>query len=111
MEPLRAADKPHTGQPVAPLVERGVCSRQNIGMSGEAEVVVGAHVEHTAASHLDVGPLGRLQDPLGLVRAGFSHFRRLLGEGVPNLFAAHASLQERITLPLSPDCMAAKPFS
>ena len=46
---LRAADEAHGRQAVAPAVERLVRGRDHAGMIGQAEVVVGAQVEHARA--------------------------------------------------------------
>ena len=56
---LRAADEPDRGQPVAPVVEGLVRGLDDLGMIGQAEVIVGAHVQ-------DVGPaLRRRRGPAG----------------------------------------------
>jgi hypothetical protein len=58
---LRATDKADRCHAVAELVERLVCGGDYIGMVGEAQVVVGAEVEHVLAAavhtHVYVGLL------------------------------------------------------
>ena len=46
---LGAADEPDAGHAEAPLVERCLGRRDDLRMIGEAEVVVGAEVQHLAA--------------------------------------------------------------
>ena len=46
VEGLRAADEAHARHAVAPLVERAVGGGEQLGVAGEAEVVVRAEVQH-----------------------------------------------------------------
>ena len=67
---LGAADEPHARHAVAPAVECLLGCRDDPGVVGEAEVVVGAEVQHLfAVRHLDGGLLRRDDDALGLEEA------------------------------------------
>ncbi len=71
---LGAADEADGGHAVAPAVQRLVGRGDDLGVVGEAEVVVGAEVEHLTgtATRGDVHGRGLrgADDPLGLVQAG-----------------------------------------
>ncbi len=71
---LGAADEAHRGHPEAPPVERLVRGGDDRGMAGQAEVVVGAEVDHlTEALDPDVRRLRRRDHQLGLVEALVAH--------------------------------------
>jgi len=68
---LGAADEAHRGHAVAVAVESCLRSVADLLVVGEAEIVVGAEVQHRAAAgDLDLGRLHGGDDPLGLVEAG-----------------------------------------
>ncbi len=68
---LRAADEAHRRHAVAIAVERRLRGVAQLLVVGEAEIVVGAEVEHLLpAGHLDLGRLHGGDHPLGLVEAG-----------------------------------------
>ena len=67
---LRAADEAHRGHAVAVAVERQARRFAHARVIGEAEVVVGAEVDHfLAAGDAHRGALRRRQDAFGLVKA------------------------------------------
>ncbi len=45
---LRAADEADARQPVTPLFEGLVCCRHDVGMIGQPQIIVRAHIEHAA---------------------------------------------------------------
>ena len=54
---LRAADEAHRGHAVAVAVERRACAASTQRrVVGEAEIVVGAEVQHLLAADLDLRP-------------------------------------------------------
>ena len=55
-------------QAVAPRLQPVVRGLDDVGVVGEAEVVVRAEVDDLAAVDRDAGPLRRLDPPLGLVQ-------------------------------------------
>ena len=56
---LRAADEADAGHAVAPAVEGLVGGGDHLGMVGQAEIVVGAEVQHRlAVGDADVAPCG-----------------------------------------------------
>jgi hypothetical protein len=74
---LGAADEAHRGDPEPVLVDAALGGRHHLGVVGQAQVVVGAQVEHAAA--VGEGDLGllltddlalALAEPLGLDRQG-----------------------------------------
>ena len=67
---LRAADEAHRGHAVAVAVERVLGGVAQFLIVGEAEIVVGAEIQHLAAADLDLGRLGRGDHPLGFVEPG-----------------------------------------
>jgi hypothetical protein len=67
---LRAADEAHRGHAVAVAVERGLRGLAQFFIVGEAQIVVGAEIEHPAAVGLDLGRLHRGDDALRLEEAG-----------------------------------------
>src|SRR5688500_8887449 len=70
MRLLGAADETHRGEPIAPFVERAMCRGDDLGMIGQAEVIVRTEVEHIGTSRCrDMGLLMRRNDALGLERA------------------------------------------
>ena len=78
VDALRAADEAHAGQAVAPLVDRRLGRRGHGRMLRQAQVIVGAQVEHRlAVGHADGGALRRDDDALALVRAGGANARQL----------------------------------
>ena len=71
VEALRAADEPHAGQAVAPLVDSGLGGGGYRRMLRQAQIVVGAQVQHRlAVGHANGRALRRDDDALVLVRAG-----------------------------------------
>ena len=73
---LRAADEAHRGHAEAVRVQRLLGGGDHVRVVGQAQVVVGAEVEHLAAAfQLDLGRLRRDDDALGLEQA-------LLADGV-----------------------------
>ena len=59
VDALRAADEAHAGHAVAPLVERRLRRGLHVRVLRQAEVVVGAQVEHRlAVRHADGRALG-----------------------------------------------------
>ncbi|GGQ79065.1 hypothetical protein GCM10010195_38520 [Kitasatospora griseola] len=77
---LGAADEADGRHAVAPAVQRLLGGVDHLGVVGEAQVVVGAEVEHLAAGAGGDGDLGGLRgadDAFGLEQAGFAD----LGEG------------------------------
>ena len=64
---LRAADEPHRREAVAPRLESLLGRGDDVGVVGQAEVVVGAEVDDLAAVDRDAGPLRRFDPPFGLV--------------------------------------------
>ena len=67
---LRAADEAHRGHAVAIAVERRLGGVAQVGIVGEAEIVVGAEIQHLAAADLDLGRLRRGDHALGFVEPG-----------------------------------------
>jgi hypothetical protein len=63
---LRPADEADAGHPVAPFLQRALGGGQELGVSGEAQVVVRAEIEHraVAALHADLRPLVAQDRPL-----------------------------------------------
>jgi len=88
VHPLGAADEAHRGGTVAPALERGVASGDEIGVVTETEVVVGAEVEHLATVfERDAGALGGADDAFAFVEAvGFDR-----GEGGLQVLAVSGS--------------------
>ena len=64
---LRAADEAHRGHAEAVGVERLARRRDHLGMIGEAEIVVGAEIDHLAPGDADAAALRALDQPLALV--------------------------------------------
>ena len=86
----------------------------DLGVVGEPEVVVRAHVEDlaVAAAHAHPRPLRRRQHALGLLEPGLADLLELRGERRPHRLARHgASLQCRSTFPVSPLRIAANASS
>ena len=70
MDLLGPADEAHARHAVSPAVECLLGGGDEPRIVREAEVVVGAEVEHLAPTgHFDRGLLGGEDDPLGLVEA------------------------------------------
>ena len=68
---LSAANEPHRGKAIAPAVKRFVRGLNDLGMLGQAEIVVRAQVEDgLAVAHADVRILRRRDNPFPLVGAG-----------------------------------------
>ena len=108
---LGAADEPHAGQPEPVLVIAGLGGGDELRVVGQAQVVVGAHVEHGAGlGGVDAGPLGRGDDPLLFIGSLRLDARQLPFKDVQTLVHAF-SLQSRITLPDLPVFITWKPFS
>jgi len=77
VEFLRPTDEPDARHAETPLVERGSRGGDDLGVVGEAEVVVGAEVERLAGGRADVRGLRGEQLALVLVEARVAD----LGEG------------------------------
>ena len=77
---LGAADEAHRAEAVAVAVDGSLGGRNHFGMRAEAQVVIGAKVEHVAGFlGIDFGPLGRGNHALFLIKAGVFYFlQRLL---------------------------------
>ena len=81
MDILGAADESDRRHAVTATIETLVRRLDNIGMAGQPQVVVGAHVDDRGpAGHADVGVLRALEHPLALVGASLPHAAGLLGE-------------------------------
>ncbi len=82
---LRAADEPDAGHAVAPAVEGLLGRRDDARVVGQAEVVVGAEVEHLGAVRDAVTrPLRRDDHPLGLEEASRPDLVELAAELLPD---------------------------
>ena len=84
------------------------------GVIGQAQIVVGAHVEHgVAVLHADMRLLRRGDFTFLLVQPGFADFlqriRNVAGDRLCH--GSVRSYQVKITLPQLPDFMISKPFS
>ena len=78
---LRAADEADRGHAVAPAVERLVRRLHDLGMIGQAEVVVRAHVQNIGRPcDADVRLLGRGEHALALEEAGRADLVELAGQ-------------------------------
>ena len=75
---LRAADEAHRGHAVAVAVERLLGGLDQPRMIGQAEIVVGAEVQHLAAANLYRRRLGRAYDAFALVQALHLDLRKKL---------------------------------
>ena len=67
---LTTADETHGRHAVSARVHRPFGSLYEARIVRKSEVVVRAEVQHFASADLDLGPLGRLDDPLVLVKPG-----------------------------------------
>ena len=80
---LGAADEAHRCHAVTEFIECLVRGRNDLGMIGETQVVVGAEVQHVLAAavraHVDVGLLRAADQALGLEQALLAERVRLLG--------------------------------
>ena len=109
--------------PLPQRVEGLVRRLHHLGMIGQAQVVVGAHVQDIGPSpDADVRLLGRGEHALALPEAGRADLVELAGQVLlhgavhcrkaPRLVRyAQPSFQVRMTFPDWPDRMASKPFS
>src|SRR5439155_12657980 len=86
---LRAADKPHGRQAVAIAPEAVMGGLNNRGMTGQAEIVIGAEVDDLASGHADGRALRSLQLPLTLVKAAALQLCQLPLEHVDQLPIGH----------------------
>ena len=78
MDFLRAANKPYAGETVAPFVERLVRGGDDLRVAREAEVIIGAHVQHRRiAPHAHARGLRRVDDALAFVQTGRADFVQL----------------------------------
>ena len=113
MDLLGAADEANRGHAVAPAIERFFRGRDDRGMVGQAEVVVGAEVEDIRpAGHSYMSALRSGDDSLGFVEPGRFDFGQGPREILPHLGEHdYRSLHLRITLPELPVRIASKPFS
>ena len=81
MNLLRAADEPDARHAVAPFVERFVGGGDDFRMIGQAEVIIGAEVQHRLpAEDANAGVLRRGDDPLTLEEAGVADLLKLIGQ-------------------------------
>ena len=95
---LGAADEPHRGQAVAPAIERRMGSLNDLGMLGQPEIIVGAHVEHFASlADADMRILRRRDHALALIRArgadAVELLREMSAEGVVHGGVAVSEIQ------------------
>ena len=120
MDLLRAADEADAGQAVAPAVEGFLGGGDDLRMVGQAEVVVGAEVQHRPPpADADAGLLRRGDDPLALEEPGGADLVELparcclslIVHGIMARFRRLSFSQVRITLPELPDRITSKPFS
>ena len=76
-----AADEAHARHAIAALVEGVAGGGDGVGVTGEAEVIVGAEVEDLGfvTDDGDLGALGGVDDALVLVEAGFFDLGQNLG--------------------------------
>ena len=83
VDAVRAADETDRGHAVAVRIERSMRRADQCRMAGEAEVIVGAQVQHRAAArHVDRRVLRPGQLPLALVEAGGMQGGGLFGQSV-----------------------------
>ncbi len=81
MEILLAADEADAGHTVAALVHSLLGCRNQAGIVGQAEVIVGAEIQGLAAvSQGDFGPLGRANRAFAFVETGLVDGLKLLLE-------------------------------
>ena len=111
VQPLRAADKAHAGKAKAPAVVACLGGGDQFRAVGQPQIVVGAEVQNAVCLRgVDARALRGGDNALVLVGARLADggkFRLVKAQGV-----LHGSfLQSRMTLPLFPLFMAAKPFS
>jgi hypothetical protein len=66
---LRPADESDGREPVPPPVEGGLGRGDDLGVIGEAQVVVRAEIQHLPVLDGDPGPLGARQEALPLPQA------------------------------------------
>src|SRR5690606_10568249 len=96
-------DEAHRGHAEAVGVQRFPGGLDHRRMVGQAQVVVGAEVEHGAAvGERDLGGLRRGDDALGLEHAGIAD----LAQGFP---VACGQVHDRTTLPHLPASIRSKP--
>src|SRR5262245_36989765 len=83
MQVLSAADEAHGGEAEAVIVERLVRRAEDLGMVGEAEIIVGAEVEDVLpGGEVDVGALRSGDDALVLVESVAADLGELVGEAL-----------------------------
>src|SRR5690606_17318766 len=100
---LGAADEAHRGHAEAVRVQRLLGGLDHGRVVGQAEVVVGAEVQHRAAvGQRDLGGLRAGDDALGLEQAG-------LADLVEGLFVTLRQVHDSTTLPHLPASMRSKP--
>ena len=116
---LRAADEAHGGQSIAPYVVALLGRADDLRVIRQAQIVVGAHVEHALRlRRVDAAALGRRDDALVLIGAVRPALLDRLAVQVQSRLS-HAALpfrhlawrQSSTTLPHWPLFMTAKPFS
>ena len=72
MNGLRATDKTHARQPIAPLIQGFARRTHNRRMVSQAEVVIGAHVQYTGlTAHTHFSLLGAGHLTFALIETGF----------------------------------------
>ena len=89
---LRAADEAHAGKAIALLLEALMGRLNDLGMIGEAEVVVGAEVDYFVAADRDGRALRRLDQPLALVETGLLELFELGAKMIAEFEVAHGDL-------------------
>src|SRR5262249_39416767 len=105
---LRAADEADRGEAEAVVVEGLLCGGGDARMIGEAEVVVGAEVQHLlTGDEADAGILRGGDDALLLVQGVAADLVELLGEALLQAHGVYSQLST--TLPHWPEAMRSKP--
>src|SRR5215469_13994983 len=109
MDFLGPANEAHAGQAVAPVVNRFFRGCGDRRMLREAEIVICAEIKDGfTLAHTDGSALRRENDAFGFVSAGAADIRELR---LKMSLDVRSHLQFKMTLPDSPDSMAARPFS
>ena len=111
---LGAADEAHRSQAEAVIVEGLVGGGDDRRMVGQAQIVVGAEIQHLAARrHLDMGALRAGDDPLFLEQRILADALDLAGKALAQRFEALGTwrqFQAQTTLPHWPLAIRSKPF-
>ena len=91
MNILGAADKAHGGHAETPLVKARFDGFDNLEVIGQAEIIVGAHIQHLLFTDADAGLLGGCDPVFGFVKTGFGDFPELLFQFIA-IFSIHDCL-------------------